>query len=70
MTTEIHQEAGVFTAAAEGFDEGEPTRRWVAYDAHGEELMRALAPVFIAPRGTARVDVEVGRRAFASSVVD
>jgi hypothetical protein len=69
MATAIQHEAGVFTATAEGFDEGEPTRRWVAFDRDGAVLVRALTPVFIAPAGTARVEVEVGRRASAAVVV-
>ncbi len=64
----IEHEAGVFTAAAEGFDEGEPTRRWTAYDEHGEVLQQARTPVFVAPPGTVRVDVEVGRRVTRSVI--
>ena len=62
----IEHEAGVFTTSAEGFDEGEPTRRWTAYDAEGHVLQRSLTPVFVAPIGTARVEVDVGRRVTAS----
>jgi hypothetical protein len=62
----VEHEAGVFTATADGFDEGEPTRRWTAFDADGVVLQRALTPVFVAPPGTARVEVEVGRRVIAS----
>jgi hypothetical protein len=56
----------VFTTSAEGFDEGEPTRRWTAYDADGNVLQESLTPVFVAPRHTARVEVDVGRRVTAS----
>jgi hypothetical protein len=62
----IEHEAGVFTATVEGFDEGEPTRRWTAYDEHGAVLQQARTPVFVAPPGTVRVEVDVGRRVTAS----
>lgn len=57
---EIEQDHGVFTAPALGFDEGEPMRRWTAYDAAGDVLLRAIGPVFVAPPGTADVTVRVG----------
>jgi hypothetical protein len=65
FTATIEHEAGVFTATAHGFDEGEPTKRWTAYDADGEVLQQALTPVFVAPPGTAHVEVDVGRRVIA-----
>ncbi|MEM6292577.1 MAG: D-Ala-D-Ala carboxypeptidase family metallohydrolase [Myxococcota bacterium] len=55
-----HEGAGVYTAPAEGFDEGEPLRRWSAYDADGELLDSAFGPVYVAPVEAARVRVVVG----------
>lgn len=52
---------GTFEAPADGFDEGEPTRHWVAFDADGFVLATAQGTTFEAPVGTARVEVEVGR---------
>jgi hypothetical protein len=51
---------------ADGFDEGEPVRRWTAVDAHERVLTVFVGRSFIAPPGTVRVDVLVGRRASAS----
>ena len=50
-----------FEAPADGFDEGEPTRTWVAFDAAGHVLGTGQGSRFEAPRGTARVEVDVGR---------
>lgn len=52
--------AGVWSAPAEGFDEGEPLRRWTAVDADGRRLIRTYGRVFVAPPGTARVEVTIG----------
>lgn len=51
----------VFTAPGQGWDEGEPLRRWVAYDAAGKVLLRASGATFAPPEGATRVEVEVGR---------
>ncbi len=51
---------GRWTAPALGFDEGEPLRLWTAYDAHGKALGRGRGERFVAPAGTARVEVQVG----------
>ena len=53
--------ASTFEAPADGFDEGEPTRHWVAFDAEGFVLATGQGASFDAPAGTARVEVEVGR---------
>lgn len=50
-----------FEAPADGFDEGEPTRHWVALDDEGLVLATAEGTRFVAPRGTVQVEVEVGR---------
>lgn len=60
FSADIEQDHGVFTAPAFGFDEGEPLRRWTAYDAAGDVLLEAIGPVFVAPAGTADVSVRVG----------
>ncbi len=52
--------AGIWSAPAEGFDEGEPLRRWTAYDAHGDVLLSATGRAFAPPAGSARLTVEVG----------
>ena len=55
---EVHD--GVWTAPAEGFDEGEPLRRWTALDADGEVIASEIGESFVAPEGTDRVEVLVG----------
>jgi len=47
-------------APAEGFDEGEPMRRWKALDADGEIIDEATGESFSPPSGTATVEVLVG----------
>ncbi len=54
--------AGALIAPATGFDEGEPYRRWRAFDADGALLRQAIGPSFSPPLGTATVQVEVGRQ--------
>lgn len=58
---------GVCTAAAEGFDEGEPFRRWWAIDAEGRVIGTATGRSFVAPAGAARVRVRVGGRVEAET---
>lgn len=57
----IQSDDGVFTAPAEGFDEGEPVRRWTAYDADGEVLAEFKGDEFTAPAGAHVIEVDVGR---------
>jgi len=57
-------------APAEGFDEGEPVRRWVARDANGEVLARAVGRTFVPPAGTTRIEVGVGGRVVVEAWVD
>ena len=57
----IVQDGDVFTAPAQGFDEGEPSRRWQALDGEDEVLAAYHGEVFMAPTGTRLVRVEVGR---------
>lgn len=54
--------AGRLTAPATGFDEGEPYRRWRAFNPHGALLREAIGSSFEPPPGAARVEVEVGRQ--------
>ena len=49
-----------WAAPATGWDEGEPLREWTARDAEGSVLARATGRRFVAPVGTARVEVRVG----------
>jgi hypothetical protein len=49
-----------WTAPADGFDEGEPLRRWQALDAHGRLLVQARGRSFTPPADAARIDVVVG----------
>jgi hypothetical protein len=59
---------GLWRAPAEGFDEGEPQRRWTARDAAGQVLGTAVGAEFLAPAGTTTVEVRVGaqvERSFA-----
>ncbi len=51
---------GVFTASASGFDEGEPKRRWTAYDDDGEPIATAITSIFVAPPDAVEVEVVVG----------
>ncbi len=53
---------GRWEAPAEGFDEGEPLRRWTAWDADGAVLDSALGRTYEAPPGTRRLQVIVGGR--------
>ncbi|MBV1857000.1 MAG: hypothetical protein KUG77_01220, partial [Nannocystaceae bacterium] len=50
----------VYTAPAEGFDEGEPLRRWYAYDEDGELIEETVGEAYVAPPEAALVRVVVG----------
>ncbi len=57
----MHHEGRVYWATDEGFDEGEPVRRWSAWDSEGRELVTAArGPVFMAPHDAVRVLVSIG----------
>lgn len=61
FTASLDEEgADVYTAPAEGFDEGEPLRRWYAYDADGELIEETIGDAYVAPPEAARVRVIVG----------
>ncbi len=49
-----------WTAPATGWDEGAPLRQWTAYDRSGRILLEATGETFVAPPGTAEVEVVVG----------
>jgi 3D (Asp-Asp-Asp) domain-containing protein len=53
-------ENGAWYAPADGFDEGEPLRRWTARDADGEVLVETTGESFVAPATAARIEVTVG----------
>lgn len=50
-----------WTAPAEGWDEGEPLREWIAYDANDRPIATATGRSFTPPSDAARVEVVVGR---------
>lgn len=51
---------GMWSAPAEGFDEGEPLRRWWAWGEDGVLLTTTTGRTFAPPAGTARVSVLIG----------
>ncbi len=51
----------VWRAPARGWDEGEPLREWVAWDASGAAIAEVVAETFEPPEAAARVGVWVGR---------
>jgi hypothetical protein len=61
MTARLeHDVDGAWRAPASGFDEGEPMRRWTAYDAGGRLLMEITGREFVPPAGTHSIEVIVG----------
>lgn len=61
FTATIERHEGLLTAPAEGFDEGEPVRRWTAFDADGNVLEEFKGETFAPPASAASVVVDVGR---------
>ncbi len=59
-----------FVAPASGWDEGEPLRRWWAFDDEGALLAEAVGRRFVPPIGATRVDVEVGGELWRSIDID
>ena len=51
---------GLYVAPAEGFDEGEPLRRWYAYDEDGALIEEVIGPDYVAPAEAVRVRVVIG----------
>ncbi|MEM6293600.1 MAG: D-Ala-D-Ala carboxypeptidase family metallohydrolase [Myxococcota bacterium] len=60
-TATIERHEGILSAPAEGFDEGEPVRRWTAYDADGTVIAEYQGEYFTAPASAETVEVDVGR---------
>lgn len=65
---ERSQADGRWRAPAAGFDEGEPVRRWTAYDEAGEVIDEARGRSYAAPEGAVRVEVLVGAQVRLSSL--
>lgn len=65
-TAQIRAVGPVLTAPAQGFDEGEPFRRWTAYDSRGRVLISTTGREFQPPSGSVRVEVVVGGRVRSS----
>ncbi|MEZ4381685.1 MAG: D-Ala-D-Ala carboxypeptidase family metallohydrolase [Nannocystaceae bacterium] len=57
-------------APASGYDEGEPLRIWRAFDGEGALLIEAQEARFVAPQGSARIEVEVGGALLLERVID
>lgn len=57
----IQRSEGVLSAPAQGFDEGEPVRRWTAFDASGDIVAELTSETFTPPADAASVSVDVGR---------
>ena len=57
---ELVRIAGSWTAPASGFDEGEPLRRWQAFDREGRVLEESWGRSFRPPAGAASVEAWVG----------
>ncbi|MBC8071617.1 MAG: DUF882 domain-containing protein [Deltaproteobacteria bacterium] len=55
----VHGDEG-WSAPAVGFDEGEPLRRWTAWDRDGAIVASAIGATFVAPAATARIEVLIG----------
>lgn len=60
FTARLEQHDGAWFAPAEGFDEGEPMRRWTALDGKGEIIAEAKGESFVPPSGTVTLEVLVG----------
>jgi hypothetical protein len=60
QATLVQGDDGRWRAPAEGFDEGEPQRRWTARDGAGQVIATAIGAEFLAPAGAATVEVRVG----------
>jgi 3D (Asp-Asp-Asp) domain-containing protein len=60
FTAHLHEDAGVWTAPAQGFDEGEPMRRWRALDAAGDAIVETTGESFVPPIDAVRLEVSVG----------
>lgn len=59
-TAHLVRVGSAWSAPATGFDEGEPLRRWTAYDAAGHVIDEARGPRYTPPLHAARFTVDVG----------
>jgi hypothetical protein len=57
---EYDPDTGRWQAPASGFEEGEPLRRWTAFDGDGRVIAQARGRSFVAPEAARRVEVIVG----------
>jgi hypothetical protein len=57
---EREPDTGDWLAPATGFDEGEPLRRWYAFDAADRVIAEARGRSFVAPPEAVRIEVVVG----------
>ena len=64
------ESAGIWTAPAVGWDEGEPLREWVALDGADLVIARSTGRSFAPPSGTATVRVVIGRAVALESALD
>jgi hypothetical protein len=60
----------VWSAPAEGWDEGEPLREWTAYAADGVVIDEVVADTYTPPPRAAKVSVWVGREVWLERPVD
>jgi hypothetical protein len=60
-TAVVAWDGALLTAPADGWDEGEPLREWLATDAAGNVIAAATGRSFAPPAGASRVTVTVGR---------
>lgn len=62
QTGELRRLGARFEAPADGWDEGEPLREWVARDARGAVIITVRGETFEPPPGASTVEVTIGRR--------
>lgn len=65
----VRGDDGIWRAPAEGFDEGEPQRRWTARDAAGQVIGTFVGVELAPPAGTATVEVRVGAQVERAAVL-
>jgi hypothetical protein len=61
LSAELHRQAGLFSAPAQGWDEGEPLREWVALDEYGNIIESFVGRSYEPPENAAAVQVVVGK---------
>jgi hypothetical protein len=68
-TAELRHDGLAWTAPADGFDEGEPFRRWTAWDADGNAIVSVSGREFVPPDGAVAIDVVVGGQVALSAAL-